>query len=105
MRMLLLACCIMLGAIECARACPHTDLEDILSRIDDHLFWAEFWDDSDAGESLRERHYALSEVRRLLDKARDPTCTGDPVAANLERLARRVQTAEDRNVARATGPR
>lgn len=105
MRRLFMACCLTLGSLGTAAACSHSDLEDVLSRIDDHLFWADFWDETDAGESLRERHYALAEVRRLLDKAKDPSCAGDPIAANLERLARRVQTSEDRNIAHATGPR
>ena len=98
MRSMLMVGSILVGLSGPAKSCPLAELESILGNVDEHLFWAEFWDDKDTAEALRERERALAEVRLLIDASRGPRCAEDPVAASLVRLGRRVEAAEARNV-------
>jgi hypothetical protein len=76
-----------------ARACPLDAIEAQLSHADEHLFWMEFWTETDDGEAKRELAYAIDDLRRAEALTWAETCGDDAVSRATSRIVHARLTA------------
>lgn len=72
-----------------ALACPLDAIEAHLARADEHLFWTDFWTDTDDGEAGRELEYAIDDLRHANALGSVDTCGDSLISQRTIQIARR----------------
>lgn len=92
----------LLASLGPGRACELTAIEQRLSAADDHLFWSEFWNDTDQQEAAAELGYCAHELRQAIRLAQDPDCDKSRRSALLGQIASRRLTSVRMALSRMT---
>ncbi|GGH21792.1 hypothetical protein GCM10007036_26330 [Alsobacter metallidurans] len=92
----------LLASLGPSRACELSAIELRLSAADDHLFWSEFWNDTDPQEAAAELGYCAHELRQAIRLAQDPDCDKSRRSALLGQIASRRLTSVRLAVSRMT---